>query len=116
MLATFYILFSENAEKYCIGHTTEAIEERLRKHLSDHSGFTAKFKDWKLVYCWSKLCYTSLIDGTTLDQVVHYIVCLKSRTFAQPFFNLEDATKSIILPVSGCCRGFYLAGGVCLSV
>ena len=50
MLATFYILFSADADKYYIGHTTELIEIRLRKHLSDHSGFTDKFKDWKLVY------------------------------------------------------------------
>ncbi len=50
MLATFYILFSPSADKYYIGHTTEAVQIRLRKHLSDHSGFTGKFKDWKLIY------------------------------------------------------------------
>ncbi|HOX82234.1 MAG TPA: GIY-YIG nuclease family protein [Chryseolinea sp.] len=50
MLATFYILFSKSADKYYIGHTTEQIEERLRKHLSNHDGFTGKFKDWKIVY------------------------------------------------------------------
>jgi putative endonuclease len=25
------------------------VHERLRKHLSNHSGFTAKAKDWKIV-------------------------------------------------------------------
>ena len=45
-----YILYSEQAGKFYIGHTSEEINERLRKHLSDHSGFTAHFKDWKVVY------------------------------------------------------------------
>ena len=26
------------------------MEERLRKHLSDHEGFTSKAKDWLVVY------------------------------------------------------------------
>ncbi len=27
-----------------------APEERLKKHLTDHNGFTARANDWKLVY------------------------------------------------------------------
>jgi len=42
-----YILFSEILDKLYVGHTSEELEERLRKHLSNHSGFTAKVKDWK---------------------------------------------------------------------
>ena len=45
-----YILFSEILDKFYVGHTSEELEERLRKHLSNHSGFTAKAKDWKIVY------------------------------------------------------------------
>ena len=26
------------------------VEERLKKHLTDHNGFTGKAKDWKIVY------------------------------------------------------------------
>jgi putative endonuclease len=50
MSAIFYILFSPIVNKFYIGHTTEPVEERLRKHLANHTGFTAKFKDWKIVY------------------------------------------------------------------
>src|SRR5687767_11336737 len=50
MPAFFYILLSRSADKFYIGHTTEPLQERLRKHLSHHSGFTSKFKDWKIVY------------------------------------------------------------------
>ena len=49
-MSYFYILFSETLDKFYIGHTTEQLEERLRKHLSDHSGYTSKTKDWIIVY------------------------------------------------------------------
>ena len=44
-----YILYSEKLDKFYIG-STENIQERLKKHLSNHKGFTAKAKDWKVVY------------------------------------------------------------------
>jgi putative endonuclease len=50
MNATFYIPWSERAGKFYLRHTTEPMDERLRKHNSDHSGFTGKFRDWKLIY------------------------------------------------------------------
>ena len=46
----FYILYSKSLDKYYLGHTSEPLEERLRKHLSNHSGFTSKAKDWEIVY------------------------------------------------------------------
>ena len=50
MEAFFYILFSPSANKYYIGHTTESLEERLRKHNTQHKGFTGKYRDWAIVY------------------------------------------------------------------
>jgi putative endonuclease len=50
MSATFYILFSPSAGKYYVGHTTESVSERLRKHNSNHKGYTGKFNDWNIVY------------------------------------------------------------------
>ena len=47
---TFYVLYSASADRYYIGHTSEAIDERLRKHNSHHKGFTGKFHDWKVFY------------------------------------------------------------------
>ncbi|MGK4568015.1 GIY-YIG nuclease family protein [Flavobacterium sp. 3HN19-14] len=46
----FYILFSAELDKFYIGHTSHSLSERLRKHLSDHKGFTSKSKDWAIVY------------------------------------------------------------------
>ena len=45
-----YILYSETLDKFYIGHTCENLDERLRKHLSNHKGFTANIKDWKIIY------------------------------------------------------------------
>ncbi|MEC5166554.1 putative endonuclease [Flavobacterium sp. PL11] len=46
----FYILYSAALNQYYIGHTSESLQERLRKHLSNHAGFTSKSKDWVIVY------------------------------------------------------------------
>ena len=47
---TFYILYSPSADRYYIGHTSELIEERLRKHNSNHKGFTGNVSDWTVFY------------------------------------------------------------------
>ncbi|WP_317046883.1 GIY-YIG nuclease family protein [Algoriphagus litoralis] len=33
-----------------MGHTCEQINERIRKHNSNHKGFTGSEADWKLVF------------------------------------------------------------------
>jgi putative endonuclease len=50
MPAYFYILHSQLADKYYVGHTTELLGIRIRKHNSGHKGFTARFGDWVLKY------------------------------------------------------------------
>lgn len=35
--------------KYYVGYTSN-IEDRLKKHLANHKGFTGKSKDWVVVY------------------------------------------------------------------
>ena len=47
---TLYILHSPTLDSYYIGYTSTAIEVRLKKHLVNHKGFTAKAKDWAVVY------------------------------------------------------------------
>jgi putative endonuclease len=45
-----YILFSVAKDKYYVGHTGDNLLERLRKHNSNHKGYTGKIDDWKIVY------------------------------------------------------------------
>jgi putative endonuclease len=49
-MATFYILHSDLLDKFYIGATDTDLSGRLKKHLSDHKGFTGKAKDWKVVH------------------------------------------------------------------
>ena len=51
-MAITYILYSLECDRYYIGHTESSIEERLKKHLADHTGFTSRAKDWACV--WQK--------------------------------------------------------------
>ena len=50
MSCFFYILFSKEADRYYIGHTSN-IEERVRKHNTHHKGFTGKYCDWIIAFC-----------------------------------------------------------------
>jgi len=44
-----YILYSPSLDRYYYGHT-ENVEERLRRHDSNHKGFTGKNADWNVVF------------------------------------------------------------------
>jgi putative endonuclease len=45
-----YILYSSILERYYIGFTAGNIEDRLKKHLAKHKGYTSVVKDWEVVY------------------------------------------------------------------
>jgi putative endonuclease len=49
-MSHFYILYSATLNKYYVGHTDDEITERIRKHNSNHKGFTGGYGDWTLVY------------------------------------------------------------------
>jgi putative endonuclease len=61
----FYILFSAVKNSYYIGHTSD-LHERLRKHNSNHKGFTGKIGDWEIVYQES---FVDKIIHSTLDDL-----------------------------------------------
>ncbi|WP_236664935.1 GIY-YIG nuclease family protein [Marivirga atlantica] len=37
-------------DKYYCGHTCDKLSERLRRHNSNHNGYTGKASDWEVVY------------------------------------------------------------------
>ena len=45
-----YILFSASRNRYYVRYTGDVLEERLRRHNSDHKGFTGGSGDWAVVY------------------------------------------------------------------
>jgi len=47
---TVYILYSKNRNRFYVGYCQDAIENRIKKHNSNHGGFTGKIGDWELKY------------------------------------------------------------------
>jgi len=47
---TVYIIYSELKNKYYIGFTSDDLAERIRKHNSNHKGFTGSIGDWIVKY------------------------------------------------------------------
>ena len=44
-----YVLHSALLNRFYIGSAAN-VENRLRRHLSNHRGYTSKAKDWEIVY------------------------------------------------------------------
>ena len=44
-----YIIYSISINKYYIGITSN-LDQRIRKHNSNHKGFTGRANDWELKY------------------------------------------------------------------
>jgi putative endonuclease len=49
MIFYVYILYSPSYDTFYIG-SSENPQERLKKHLANHKGFTSKAKDWVICY------------------------------------------------------------------
>ena len=64
---TFYILYSPSKDSYYIGFTGDVIEERLRKHNTNHKGFTGGIGDWEIKY---KEIYQTKVEATERERQV----------------------------------------------
>ena len=49
-MSTFYILYSVKLDRFYIGATSDNLNERLRRHNSNHRGFTGRTSDWTVIY------------------------------------------------------------------
>ncbi len=47
---TVYILYSVKRDRYYIGYTGDELTVRIRKHNTNHKGFTGGAGDWELKY------------------------------------------------------------------
>jgi len=47
-MAHTYIIFSPSLNRYYVGATNDDIQERIRRHNSNHKGYTGKANDWVL--------------------------------------------------------------------
>ena len=49
-MCSVYILFSKKSNKFYTGFTCDNLLERLRKHNSNHKGFTGRADDWNIAF------------------------------------------------------------------
>ena len=56
-----YILYSKTLGRYYVGHCEAPLEERLRRHLSNHKGFTGKAKDWEVCIRNPRAAFTRVL-------------------------------------------------------
>jgi len=73
MCCSFYILFSVSRNVFYVGHTCDDLSERLRKHNSNHKGFTGGCVDWEVVY------FESFPDKSTAYKREREVKSWKSR-------------------------------------
>ena len=49
-IAHTYILYSAQLDKHYVGATSDELEQRIRRHNTNHKGFTGKANDWVLMH------------------------------------------------------------------
>nr|WP_305067255.1 GIY-YIG nuclease family protein [Mangrovivirga halotolerans] len=45
-----YILYSVKLDKYYVGHTGDELVERLRRHNSNHKGYTVSLSGYYMIF------------------------------------------------------------------
>ncbi|MDZ7777198.1 MAG: GIY-YIG nuclease family protein [Bacteroidales bacterium] len=75
-----YILYSQSADKFYIGATTEAPEQRLQMHQDKYYGnkkFTFKYNDWTLFHA------IQCKSHSQARKIENHIKNMKSKTYIQ---------------------------------
>jgi putative endonuclease len=87
-----YILFSEKADNFYIGFTTESFEIRLQKHLSEYydKKFTSKVDDWKIFFT---IQCTSSKQATSIEK---HIKKMKSKIYIRNLELYPDISKKLL--------------------
>ena len=72
-----YILYSHALGRYYVGYCQSPLEERLRRHLSSHKGFTGKASDWQVAYTE---CFASKAEAYAREREIK---AKKSRKYIE---------------------------------
>ena len=78
-----YILYSSLKNNYYIGFTGDQLSERIRKHNSNHKGFTGNLGDWQLVYQEE---FTTKVDAAKREKQIKN---WKSRILIEKLIGLD---------------------------
>ena len=90
-MATVYIIYSKNIDKYYIGSTVN-LEERLQQHNTGYytDAYTSKVKDWKLYYC---IVCENLTQAIKIEQ---HIKRMKSRVYINHLKEYPEITRRLL--------------------
>jgi|WetSurSiteA1Bulk_404760.scaffolds.fasta_scaffold73624_1 putative endonuclease len=93
MMFYIYILYSESADRYYIGHTDEP-DRRLEEHNTViKNSYTAKFRPWI-----RKACFEVSESRGEAKRVENYLKRMKSRKFIELLIdNAEEFDKVVVL-------------------
>lgn len=103
------ILFSSQLDKYYIGHTKSTPEERLRKHLTNHDGFTAKASDWK-IFCLIKNVKNKINGSSncmTYPLSLYRLLCMNSDSTSLKGNLLSAAAGFFYLQLVRRCQRIF---------
>jgi len=45
-----YILYSSALDRYYVGSTSMELEQRIKRHNTNHKGFTGRSNDWVIIF------------------------------------------------------------------
>jgi putative endonuclease len=89
-----YILYSEKANKYYIGKTSDEPESRLQKHVQNYYGkkkYTHFTNDWKIF--WVQKCETLFMAG----KIESHIKKMKSRMYIENLKKYPEIIHQFII-------------------
>ncbi|PSD44112.1 excinuclease ABC subunit C [Elizabethkingia anophelis] len=113
-----YILYSSTLNQFYIGHCSEELNERLRKHLSNHKGFTSRAKDWIIVYSEAFNDKSSAYKKRTrnkkhgrvkkkIEQLIKKLDWIKHSDFNRNGHRFESCRAHFKKPLQK-CKGFFI--------
>ena len=79
-----YILYSLAIDGYYIGYTGDVLSERLRKHNTNHKGYTGRTNDWVYVY---KECFETSAEAYARER---YIKSRKSKKYIGELISSQN--------------------------
>jgi putative endonuclease len=78
-----YILYSKLIDHYYIGYTCDDLKERLRKHSTNHKGFTGRSHDWIVVY---KKSFENKTEAYAFERLIK---SKKSRKYIEQLITIK---------------------------
>ena len=86
-----YILYSESADKYYIGHTSEP-SRRLEEHNNAiKNSYTSKYRPWVM-----KGCFQVSESRSEARMIENYLKKMKSKLFIEELINTPEKLRVIL--------------------